>query len=230
MEVITWNINKAAYVRTNLWEYIKQINFDVGLFQEVYIIPSELRKNFFVMHGEMSAILVKKKNGIILKQSDFGLECKNSPISDFFTACKVETNEKQIEFISIYNYMGTSEQDFKQFLLILYQYIENKNNVIIGGDLNMNINFQGSLSNWGEIAQNMIAKLEKLNYTNAQPSNKKDIFTYLTPSKKAKYQLDYLFIPNNFSITDVKIDDINNIFFTKPRLSDHLPLSAEINF
>jgi len=46
MRIITWNINKAAYTRNNLWDYIKRLDFDVGLFQEVYMIPNELKYNF----------------------------------------------------------------------------------------------------------------------------------------------------------------------------------------
>ena len=227
---MTWNINKAAYVRNNLWQYIKQINFDIGLFQEVYIVPSELKRKFLVVRGEMLAILIKNRDGIIVEQSDFGLDYKKSFISDFFIACKIKIDKKQIEFINIYNYMGPSEKEFEQFLSVLYQHIKNKDNVIIGGDLNMNVNFRGNLANWGRVAQRMITRLKELDYANIQPLNKGNVFTYLTPNKKTKYQLDYLFIPNSFHVADIKIGNVDDIIFSKPRLSDHLPLSMEIKF
>lgn len=48
-------------------------------------------------------------------------------------------------------------------------------------------------------------------------------------SNKKPYQLDYLFIPKNIKLIDVKVEDKNKIFNTKSRLSDHLPIVAIID-
>jgi len=45
LKIITWNINRAAYTRRNFWDYLNNLDFDVGLFQEVYMIPYMIRKN-----------------------------------------------------------------------------------------------------------------------------------------------------------------------------------------
>lgn len=55
-----------------------------------------------------------------------------------------------------------------------------------------------------------------------------NVFTFLTSNKKP-YQLDYLFIPKNIKLVDIKVGDKNEIFNTKPRLSDHLPIIATVD-
>jgi len=53
-------------------------------------------------------------------------------------------------------------------------------------------------------------------------------FTFLARSNKEPYQLDYLFIPKDIKLVDVKVGDKNEIFNTRPRLSDHLPIVATL--
>jgi len=231
LKILTWNINKAAYVRKELWDYIKQDNFDIALLQEVYLIPSELRKYFFVVRGEMTAILIRKSDGRIVRNSSFDKKAKlNSKISDFFVSCEVIIDNNCYTIINIYNYIGTTEKDFEQFLNMLYKYLRDRKNVLIGGDFNMNSGFQGSLLKWGNIAKKMIAKLDEFGYKNILPLNidKKEFYTFLTPDKKNKYQLDYIFLPKNYKMTNVVLGDAKRIIFSKPRLSDHLPLKVEI--
>ncbi len=232
LKILTWNINKAAYVRKELWEYLAQEDFDIALLQEVYLIPSELRKYFFVIRGEMTAILIRKSDGRIARNSSFDKKAKsNFKISDFFVSCEVIINNNRYTVINIYNYIGTTEKDFEQFLNTLYKYLRNRKNILIGGDLNMNPNFQGNLLKWGNIARKMIAKLDELGYKNILPSdtfNKDEFYTFLTPDKKNKYQLDYIFLPKNYKVTNVVLGNAERIIFSKPRLSDHLPLKVEI--
>ena len=92
LKILTWNINKAAYVRKELWEYLKRDDFDIALLQEVYLIPSELRKYFFVRRGEMTAILIKKDNNKIIKKSSCDKGKPDSKISDFFISCEISVN------------------------------------------------------------------------------------------------------------------------------------------
>jgi len=234
MKIVTWNINKAAYVRKGLWDFIKQMNFDIGFFQEVYIIPYELRDKFFVIRGEMNAILINKNSDVKIKSKDvLKINSMNDVIRDFLLSCEVEFIEKNIILINIYNYMGTDEKAFSEFLEILYSFISRNQDklFIFGGDFNINSNFQGHFSAWGELAKNMIKKLSVLGYIDVLSRNlNNESITFVTPNKKASYQLDYLFIPNYVKVINVMTGNKNQIFNQKPRLSDHLPIIAEIEF
>ena len=81
LKILTWNINKAAYVRRELWEYLKRDDFDIALLQEVYLIPGELKKYFFVKRGEMTAILVRKNRDRTIENSLFDGRKFNSKVA-----------------------------------------------------------------------------------------------------------------------------------------------------
>ena len=49
---------QGSIYKKNFWKYLKELDFDIGLFQEVYIIPHEKRKNYHIVQ-EMNAILLK---------------------------------------------------------------------------------------------------------------------------------------------------------------------------
>ena len=228
MKIVTWNINQAAYTRKNLWDWFDKIDFDVGLFQEVYIIPYTIRKRYYVVRGEMNAILIKKtlnakpeKEIIIPNNSEIDL------LADFYVSAKIKSDKKKVVFVSVYNYMGPGIKEFSKFLDILFNYIKNNMNqiIIIGGDFNMDERFENNLKEWGKLAKMMKDELYKLGY-NEILSHKfgQDAYTFITPNKKRRYQLDYLFIPRHIKIKEIKLADENQIFNKKPRLSDHLPI------
>jgi len=228
MKIITWNVNRAAYTRKNLWDYLKKLDFDVGLFQEVYMIPNEMRNDFFVIRGEMNAILIKKNAGVAVKKEDIlDINSENLLIKDFSVSCEMEFLGKQLRLINVYNYIGPKEKDFSEFLEILYRNIQNRKNkiTIVGGDFNMNKKFQGYLAGWSNLAKNMIKKFSELGYREALcKKSEQDNFTFVTPNKKASYQLDYLFLPEYIKINKAMTEDKDKIFNRKPRLSDHLPI------
>ena len=97
LKIVTWNINKAAYTRKNFWNYFNKIDFDVGLFQEVYMIPYAIRKKYHIIRGEMNAILIKK-NLDIMKVKEENIISNNSEIdvlADFYVSAKMELAEKR---------------------------------------------------------------------------------------------------------------------------------------
>ena len=232
IKILTWNINKAAYTRKNLWRYLKKLDFDVGLFQEVYIIPHEIRKNYHIVRGEMNVILLKIDIFTnVEKENILQVNSENDVIADFCVSCETTLFGNKLTILSIYNYMGPNVSDFSEFLEILYEYIQgNRNDIlIIGGDLNMNEKFQKQLKKWGLLAREMKRELSKLGYIDVlYEMYGENVFTFLTSNKKP-YQLDYLFIPKNIKLVDIKVGDKNEIFNTKPRLSDHLPIIATVD-
>ena len=234
IKILTWNINKAAYTRKNLWRYLKELDFDIGLFQEVYIIPYEIRKNYYIVRGEMNAILLKRDIPTnftnVEKENILQINSEKDFIADFCVSCETTLFGNKLTFLSIYNYMGPNASDFSEFLKILYGYIKsNRNKIIIGGDFNMDEKFQKQLKEWGILAREMKKELSKLGYIDVLYEKYDDnIFTFLAHSNKKPYQLDYLFIPKDIKLVDVKVGDKNKIFNTKPKLSDHLPIIATV--
>jgi len=231
IKILTWNINRAAYTRKNFWKYLKELDFDIGLFQEVYIIPHEIRKNYHIVRGEMNAILLKIDIFTnVEKENILQVNSENDVIADFYVSCETTLFGNKLALLSIYNYMGPDVSDFSEFLEILYGYIQgNRNKIIIGGDLNMDEKFQKQLKKWGLLARGMKKELSKLGYIDVlYEKYGENTFTFLARSNKKPYQLDYLFIPKDVKLVDVKVGDKNEIFNTKPRLSDHLPIVATV--
>nr|MDO8062481.1 hypothetical protein [Candidatus Freyrarchaeum guaymaensis] len=234
MKIITWNINRAAYTRMNFWDYFNRLAFDVGLFQEVYMIPYKIRKNYHIVRGEMNAILLKK-NPNMKKIEEESISYNTSEIdiiADFYVSVKIELNKKKIVFISVYNYIGPSEDEFSKFLDVMLSYIRNNRRhkiIIIGGDFNMDERFRGKYRGWGLLAEKMKKELYQLGY-NEILSLKfgSKAFTFISPANKEPYQLDYLFIPRDIKINEIKVGSKDEIFNQKPRLSDHLPIIARI--
>ena len=232
MKILTWNINKAAYTRKNLWKYLKKLDFDIGLFQEVYILPHEMRKNYHIVRGEMNAILLRQnifKN--VEKENILHVNSENDVVADFSVSCETDLFGNKLIFLSIYNYMGPDVSDFSEFLEILYGYIQGNIDkvIIIGGDLNMDEKFQKQLKKWGLLVRKMKKELSKFGYIDVlYEKYGENTFTFLAHSNRKPYQLDYLFIPKSIKIVDVKVGDKNEIFNTKPRLSDHLPIIVTV--
>ena len=171
MKIITWNINRAAYTRMNFWDYFNRLAFDVGLFQEVYMIPYKIRKNYHIVRGEMNAILLKK-NPNMKKIEEESISYNTSEIdiiADFYVSVKIELNKKKIVFISVYNYIGPSEDEFSKFLDSMLSYIRNNKNreqiIIIGGDFNMDEKFRGKYKGWGLLAEKMKKELYQIGYS-----------------------------------------------------------------
>ena len=232
IKILTWNINRAAYARKNLWKYLEELNFDNGLFQEVYIIPHEIRKNYYIVRGEMNAILLKKDIFMnIFKENILQINLENDVIVDFCISCETMLFGNKLTLLSIYNYMGPDVSAFSKFLEILYGYIRGNRNeiIIIGGDFNMDEKFQKQLKEWGLLAREMKRELSRLGYIDVlYEKYGENASTFLAHSNKKPYQLDYLFIPKDIEFVDVKVGDKNEIFNAKPRLSDHLPIVATV--
>ncbi len=206
-------------------------NFDLGLFQEVYMIPQRIRKNYHLLRGEMNTILLKKEvfKEKIMKNV-LPINARNDEVCDFYISCETKIDGKTLSIFSIYNYMGGKLDNFSELLNELYEYLEKSKNkiIIIGGDFNMDKKFP-YYKNWGKLAKEIKEKMLKLGYIYVvEKKCGKNAFTYITPSKKAKYQLDYLFLPKNVKVLDIKVGKESEIFKTKPRLSDHLPIFATI--
>jgi exonuclease III len=234
IKILTWNLNKAAYRRKNLWGYLRELEFSIGLFQEVYVIPHEIRKNYHVVRGEMNAILLKKDNifANVEKENILPVNSENDAITDFCVSCETKLSENKLVLISVYNYIPGKITYSRDFLEILYKYIDRGSGdkiIIVGGDFNMDEKFRGkSTKEWGPLAKNVKEELSQLGYREVLSEKMgRNAFTYSGPRNKEKYQLDYLFIPEDINLVDVRVEDKNEIF-KKPRLSDHLPIIATV--
>jgi len=188
MKILTWNINKAAYTRKNLWKYLKKLDFDIGLFQEVYILPHEMRKNYHIVRGEMNAILLRQnifKN--VEKENILHVNSENDVVADFSVSCETDLFGNKLIFLSIYNYMGPDVSDFSEFLEILYGYIQDNRDkvIIIGGDLNMDEKFQKQLKKWGLLVRKMKKELSKFGYIDVlYEKYGENTFTFLAHSNR----------------------------------------------
>jgi exonuclease III len=238
MKIITWNIHKVAYEKMKeILEYLKNKNCDVCLLQEVYVIPAEFKKDFHIVRGEMNAILVKKTIGNTEK-IDLNNISDNSAINDYFVACEVKVPGKSLVFISVYNYFDENNnkesedvKKFKEFLKIVYEYLENnkgKKIIIIGGDFNMDEKFK-THKLWVKCSKEMIQEFSKLEHEDPlveEPDEEKR-YTWINPNSKDKYKLDYLFLPKQIKSKIEPVDE-KEIFNQRQKLSDHLPIIAEI--
>lgn len=232
MKLVSWNINRASYKRKNFWDFFEKLNFDIGLFQEVYMIPYRIRKNYEVIRGEMKAILLKKDmNAKLSKINVLNINSGNESLFDFCISCEIELIGKTMVLVNIYNYIGPTEDDFLEFSKFLLDYISNNTNklIIVGGDFNMDEEFQGKYRKWGMVIKNVKENLYKLGYKEVL-SNSLDVksYTFVSLINKKPYQLDYLFIPKNMKINKINTVNENEIFNQKPRLSDHLPIIVTV--
>ncbi len=235
IKIIVWNINRASYIRKSLWEYLNELDFDVGLFQEVYMIPYSIRKKYYSIRGEMNVILIKKNIGIEPKKEDIFSNNNNPNIDTIMDICvgaKIELTKTKLVIFSIYNYIGFSNSDFYTFLKVMLNYIRyNKDKlIIIGGDFNMDEKFKGNYKTLGKLAKNLKEELYKLGYYDVLFSKfDSESFTFIAHKNKEKYQLDYLFIPTYSKVNKIEVGNRNNIFNQKPKLSDHLPIILTID-
>lgn len=232
MKLVSWNINRASYKRKNFWDFFEKLNFDIGLFQEVYMIPYRIRKNYEVIRGEMKAILLKKDmNAKLSKINVLNINSGNESLFDFCISCEIELIGKTMVLVNIYNYIGPTEDDFLEFSKFLWNYISNNTNklIIVGGDFNMDEEFQGKYRKWGMVIKNVKENLYKLGYKDVL-SNSLDVksYTFVSLINKKPYQLDYLFIPKNMKINKINTVNENEIFNQKPKLSDHLPIIVTV--
>ncbi len=220
----------AAYKRRKLWKYLKKLNFDVGLFQEVYMIPYEIRKNYHTVRGEMNAILLSKSIfPKVKKENILQVDSMNDRVFDFSVSCETVLSGNKLVLISIYNYIGASLDDFAEFMEIIYDHIKKNNKIIIiGGDFNMDKRFKKQLKHWGLLAMEIENRLSALGFKDVLEDHSEYSFTFITPTNKKPYQIDYLFIPKSLRVPYVYVADENEIFNTKPRLSDHLPILATV--
>ena len=93
----------------------------------------------------------------------------------------------------------------------------------------MDEKFQKQLKKWGSLAREIKKELSEFGYIDVlYEKYGENAFIFLARSNKEPYQLDYLFIPKDIKLVDVKVGDKNEIFNTRPRLSDHLPIVATL--
>jgi len=227
IKLVTWNINRAAYTRRNLWNYMGTMDFDVGFFQEVYMIPAEIRRRYHTIRGEMNAVLLSRETFEGAMRNYIHMDSGNECVDDFYVSCTTGISGMELTLFSIYNYMGPGVEDFAEFLDSLYRYIDGCHGpVIIGGDFNMSETFM-TLRDWGLLAAEMIERLAGLGFRDPL-LERSDSFTFITPDRKRRYRIDYLFIPEKFNVLGVSSPEEDEIFGEKPRLSDHLPIELTV--
>jgi exonuclease III len=229
IKFISWNLNRASLIRKKLWQFLNDLDFDIGIFQEVYAIPYFIRKNYITIRGEMNAILARKKLFKLIQEKIFFNENEDA-IEDFYLAGNVIFNKNKMLLISIYNHFGESDKEFNYFLQSLLKYLEFKKDkpIIIGGDFNMSEKFGGTLKNLAVEIKKFKDNLKKLNYIEViEEKFGESGYTFITPNKKNFYQLDYLFLPKKLKFQE--LINLNYLLINKEnRLSDHLPLIINI--
>jgi len=229
IKFISWNLNRASLIRKKLWRFLNDLDFDIGIFQEVYVIPYFIRSKYNIIRGEMNVILARKKLFNLVQEKIFFKRNKEA-IEDFYLAGNVIFNKNKISLISIYNHFGASDKDFNYFLQSLLKYLELQGDkpIIIGGDFNMSEKFGGTLKNLAVEIRKFKDNLKKLNYIEVIEEKFGEFgYTFITPNKKNFYQLDYLFLPKKLKFQE--LINLNYLLINKENiLSDHLPLIIDI--
>ncbi|GAB4218680.1 MAG: endonuclease/exonuclease/phosphatase family protein [Candidatus Microgenomates bacterium] len=229
MKIISWNINKASYQRKNLWNFLKEENFDIGLFQEVYMIPYSIRKYYLIVRGEMKAILIKKQITEKIIVNNFNL--KKDDVFDIFDLCEIDFFKKKLVIINIYNYIGINEKVFSIFVDFIINFIKvNENRIfILAGDFNMDEKFKDNLLKWGLLMKDFKNKLYDLNFKEVlnESLNQFERYSFFHQGNKKYYQLDYMFVSKQLKIKRF-FNKKEEVYNKNSILSDHLPIIIEI--
>jgi endonuclease/exonuclease/phosphatase family metal-dependent hydrolase len=245
MKIITWNCNTHPSVNSSekavksFAEKIKIINhldFDILILQEIARPEFEKlpQQVWYAEDGVFSrgiGILTKSNYHVEL-DPDFSPTCSSLPL-------KVN-GEKSFNLLALWSHPPIKRPSLKQYveeielqIETLKPFLESAPSVIVG-DFNSN-------SRWDKSAgkQHNHTKLVTIlenefglkscyhSYSQEQQGNEAKFTLFQNYKIEKSFHIDYCFVPNNWQIIDVQIGNYD--FWVKSRLSDHCPLTVEID-
>ena len=258
MKIVSWNVNSVRARINNIKDYIKEVNPDIVLLQEIKTQDVNFPYEDFNKLGYSSHVFGQKSyNGVaIVTKIEVNNIIKNF-IKDDLKQSRIITGEiklrkKKIELINIYvpngNPVETEKFSYKKnwlkkFILNVKKKLNKNPNIIIAGDFNI-IPEELDVYDFKRYEHDALGKLEirkmfrellNLGFKDVyrlKNKNKQDytFWDYFAGSWQKNYgmRIDHFLLSNNL-VENILSVNINKKPRSKTKPSDHTPIELEIN-
>ena len=258
MKIISWNVNSVRARITNILDYIKQINPDILLLQEIKTQDEYFPYEEFKKKGYDSHVYGQKSyNGVAIITK---VEIKNINkdfIKDELKQSRVITGEiqlknKKIDLINIYvpngNPVESIKYDYKKnwlqkFITNIKKKLSDNSNLLIAGDFNI-IPEEIDVYDFKRYENDALGKLEirkkfrellNLGFNDVyrlKNKNKQEFtfWDYFASSWQKNYgmRIDHFLLSNSL-LENITSININKKPRSKIKPSDHTPIELKIN-
>ncbi len=258
MKIASWNVNSVRARINNIIDYIKEVNPDIVLLQEIKTQDVNFPYEDFNKLGYSSHVFGQKSyNGVaIVTKIEVNNIIKNF-IKDDLKQSRIITGEiklrkKKIELINIYvpngNPVETEKFSYKKnwlkkFILNVKKKLNKNPNIVIAGDFNI-IPEELDVYDFKRYEHDALGKLEirkmfrellNLGFKDVyrlKNKNKQDytFWDYFAGSWQKNYgmRIDHFLLSNNL-VENILSININKKPRSKTKPSDHTPIELEIN-
>ena len=258
MKIVSWNVNSVRARINNIKDYIKEVNPDIVLLQEIKTQDVNFPYEDFNKLGYSSHVFGQKSyNGVaIVTKIEVNNIIKNF-IKDDLKQSRIITGEiklrkKKIELINIYvpngNPVETEKFSYKKnwlkkFILNVKKKLNKNPNIVIAGDFNI-IPEELDVYDFKRYEHDALGKLEirkmfrellNLGFKDVyrlKNKNKQDytFWDYFAGSWQKNYgmRIDHFLLSNNL-VENILSVNINKKPRSKTKPSDHTPIELEIN-
>ena len=258
MKIISWNVNSVRARINNIINYIKEVNPDILLLQEIKTQDENFPYEEFKNLGYISYVYGQKSyNGVAILSK---IEVKNISknfIRDSLKQSRIITGEiiikkKKIELINIYvpngNPVETEKYDYKKdwlkkFISNIKKKLSINSNILIAGDFNI-IPEEMDVYDFKRYENDALGKLEiRKKFRELLNLGFKDVYRLMNKEKQdytfwdyfaGSWQKNYGMRIDHFLLSNSLIENISSVYINKkPRSkikpSDHTPIEIQIN-
>ena len=258
MKIISWNVNSVRARINNIINYIKEVNPDILLLQEIKTQDENFPYGEFKNLGYISYVYGQKSyNGVAILSK---IEVKNISknfIRDSLKQSRIITGEiiikkKKIELINIYvpngNPVETEKYDYKKdwlkkFISNIKKKLSINSNILIAGDFNI-IPEEMDVYDFKRYENDALGKLEiRKKFRELLNLGFKDVYRLMNKEKQdytfwdyfaGSWQKNYGMRIDHFLLSNSLIENISSVYINKkPRSkikpSDHTPIEIQIN-
>ena len=258
MKIISWNVNSVRARISNIKNYIKEVDPDILLIQEIKTQDENFPYEEFKNLGYFSYVFGQKSyNGVAILSK---IEVKNINkdfIKDDFKQSRIISGEidikkKKIELINIYvpngNPVETEKYDYKKdwlkkFISSVKKKLSKNSNLLIAGDFNI-IPEEIDVYDFKRYENDALGKLEiRKKFRELLNLGFKDVYRFKYKEKQdytfwdyfaGSWQKNYGMRIDHFLLSNNLIENVSSIFINKkPRSkikpSDHTPIELQIN-
>ncbi len=258
MKIISWNVNSVRARINNIINYIKEVNPDILLLQEIKTQDENFPYEEFKNLGYISYVYGQKSyNGVaILSKIEIKNISKNF-IRDSLKQSRIITGEikikkKKIELVNIYvpngNPVETEKYDYKKdwlkkFISNIKKKLSINSNILIAGDFNI-IPEEMDVYDFKRYENDALGKLEiRKKFRELLNLGFKDVYRLMNKEKQdytfwdyfaGSWQKNYGMRIDHFLLSNSLIENISSVYINKkPRSkikpSDHTPIEIQIN-
>ncbi len=258
MKIISWNVNSVRARINNIKNYIKEVNPDILLLQEIKTQDENFPYEEFKNLGYISYVYGQKSyNGVaILSKIEIKNISKNF-IRDSLEQSRIITGEikikkKKIELVNIYvpngNPVETEKYDYKKdwlkkFISNIKKKLSINSNILIAGDFNI-IPEEMDVYDFKRYENDALGKLEiRKKFRELLNLGFKDVYRLMNKEKQdytfwdyfaGSWQKNYGMRIDHFLLSNSLIENISSVYINKkPRSkikpSDHTPIEIQIN-